>query len=133
MSRMTAPLLIALSAAPAAAQPVTAEQAVNNYRDAFRSLKELDCPKGADPEEVVVCGRRDRPDPARLPLRTAPEPGRRIQGEAVSTVAAAGKRETCSTVGPNPQCGGGLPILGIAATVAKAAVRVAEKILDPDE
>jgi len=130
---MTAAVLLALSAAPAGAQSVTAEQAVDNYQAAFKSLEELDCPKATDPEEVVVCGRRDRPDPARLPLPTAPEPGRRVQGEAVSTVAATGKRETCSTVGPIQNCGGGLPIFAIAATVAKATVKVAEEIIDPDE
>ena len=133
MSRMTAAVVLVFSVTAASAQPVTAEQAVENYRGAFKSLEELDCPKSTDPEEVVVCGRRDRADTARLPLPVAPEPGRRVQGEAVSTVAAAGRRETCSTVGPMQECGGGLPIFGIAVTAAKAAVKIAEEIIDPDD
>jgi hypothetical protein len=35
-----------------------------------------------------------------------------------------GVRETCSTVGPNQNCGGGLPVIPIVITAAKIAVHL---------
>jgi hypothetical protein len=42
----------------------------------------------------------------------------------MSAVAAMGKRETCSTVGPNQNCGGGLPVIPIIFTAAKIAAKL---------
>lgn len=84
MSRMMAMLLLAAPATPAGTQPVTAEQALESYRESFPSPREFDCPKGGDQEEIVVCGRaKGAVDPNRLPLSVAREPGARIKGEAL--------------------------------------------------
>src|SRR5687768_18573585 len=106
-------LLIGLAAPAGAAKPVTAEIAMERYRERFEPIAAVDCPRPSTADEIIVCGRPDAPDPDRLPLPVAPVPGQRIRGEPISAVVAMGKRETCSTVGPNQQCGGGLPIIPI--------------------
>jgi len=80
-------LALLLTAGPSAApaQSLTAEQALHAYRRTFPSPRQLDCPKGEGSEEIVVCARpRGVPDPNRLPLPVASEPGARIAGEALS-------------------------------------------------
>jgi hypothetical protein len=127
---MTALLLASLGAAsiaPAQA-PLTADEAMETYRAAFHSPDQLECPRGED-ADIVVCGRRrEGPAPERLPLPVAPDPGTRVVGEPVGTVEAAGARETCSTVGPNQNCGGGLPVFAIVGAV----VQVMAKAIEPD-
>jgi hypothetical protein len=118
-----------LAAAPAAAAPpLTAEEALARQQSSLRSGLGLACDRGAG--EIVVCGRQG-PDPNRLPLPVEPEPGARNAGEPVDpseTLALSDQK--CTTVGRNPHCSGGLPILGIALfivqTVVKAAVREGE-------
>ncbi len=81
MSRMTAALLLAASPATAqsGASPTT-EQVLGAHRAAFKSLRELDCPRRED--EIVVCARREGdPQPERLPLPVEREAGTRIAGE----------------------------------------------------
>jgi hypothetical protein len=117
-------LLIGLVAPAGAAEPVTAEMAMERYRETFEPIAAVDCPKSSTADEIIVCGRPDAPDPDRLPLPVAPVPGQRIQGEPVSAVVAMGKRETCSTVGPNQNCGGGLPLIPIAVTAAQIAIKL---------
>jgi len=77
-SRMTLVPLVSMLALPGpawAGPPVTAEAAVQNYRRAFPSVAEIDCPTG-DGDEIVVCGRpQGAPDPHRLPLPVGREPG----------------------------------------------------------
>jgi hypothetical protein len=46
-----------------------------------------------------------------------------VTGEPLTTVEIMGVRETCSTVGPNQNCGGGLPIIPIAAFLVKVAIK----------
>ena len=125
MARRAFLLLIGLAAptAAAAAEPVTAEQAIERYRQTFEPVAEIDCPKPKSPDEIIVCGRTGAPEPYRLPLPAEPLPGDRVFGEPVTAVAAMGSRETCSTVGPNQNCGGGLPIIPIVATLLKVAVK----------
>lgn len=116
--------MMAATAAPA--QTVTAEQAMQNYRELFAPVSELDCPRSRDPEEIVVCGRPfGAPDPNRLPLPVQPLPGDRVAGEAMSTVEAGNIKEDCSAVGPHNGCGGLLPvgaIIGVAVKVVGALV-----------
>ena len=93
MSRMALALLLALASVSAAGAqetpPVTAEEAMVSYRQVFKTTRELDCPTPDDPEEIVVCGRRNgAPDPNRAPLPIAPEPGSRIAGEVPSGLAS---------------------------------------------
>jgi hypothetical protein len=85
---MTLVLLLALwpvsASAGQSASPVNAEEALATYRQTFKSTRELDCPKGTDPNDIVVCARpQDAPDPNRLPLPVAREPGARIPGEGL--------------------------------------------------
>jgi hypothetical protein len=83
---MRIPALLLLVTAPAFAQDrVTAEQALSNYRKVMVPTAELDCPRGDDGEEIVVCGKRKgEKSPYRLPLPVEREPGARIPGEALS-------------------------------------------------
>lgn len=118
--------VFALAAVPAAAAPpLSAEEALARQQSSLRSGLGLSCDR--DAAEIVVCGRQG-PDPNRLPLPVEPEPGARVAGEPVDpkdTLALSA--QTCTTVGRNPRCSGGLPILAIAAmivqTVAKAALK----------
>ena len=119
-----AALMIGLAAPAATAGPVTAEAAIDRYRTFIEPVAVLNCPKAASPDEIVVCGRSEGRDPNRLPVPPDPVPGRIVEGEAVSAVEAMGVRETCSTVGPNQNCGGGLPIIPIAIFAAKVAIHV---------
>lgn len=115
----------ALAAASApAAPPATAEEALARQQALLRSGLALDC--GRQQDEIVVCGRQG-PDPNRLPLPVEPEPGARtrIAGEATAPKESlALTNQKCTTVGPNQQCSGGLPVLAIAFWVVQTAVKV---------
>lgn len=107
------------SASAAAAPPASADEALARQQASLRSS--LDCDR--DSGEIVVCGRQG-PDPNRLPLPVEPEPGARIAGEAATPrEALALTVQKCTTVGPNQQCSGGLPILGIAFFIVQTAVK----------
>jgi hypothetical protein len=120
-------LLAAFAAIPAPAlaapdSPLTAEQALEKYREAFPTTREIDCPRAEEGEEqVVVCGRRG-PDPNRLtaygpPLE--PEPGARVAGEPLSDMGGCIQR-----------CHAGVSVNVFA--VARTAVKIVRHILDPD-
>jgi hypothetical protein len=117
----------ALWAAPApAAEPVSAESALARQQASLRSSLGIVCDRGAG--EIVVCARRG-PDPNRLPFPVPPEPGARNSGEPADPAdTLALSAEKCTTVGPNQQCSGGLPVLGIAIWAVRTAIKViAEK------
>ena len=117
-------LLAGAAAAAPAAPPATADEALARQQASLRASLGLDCDRGGG--EIVVCGRLG-PDPDRLPLPVQPEPGARRAGEppAPGEALALGA-EKCTTVGPNQQCSGGLPILPIAVWLVKTAIEVAE-------
>src|SRR5687768_4630573 len=84
MSRMAKAVLLGLTliAAPGYAQRhVSAERALQTYRDRFKPPAGGGCAKEADGDAIVVCGRRPGVDPNRLPLPAEREAGERIQGE----------------------------------------------------
>jgi hypothetical protein len=85
-------LLLATGSAPATAQPITAEQALKRYREQFRSVPEMDCPR--DNTEIVVCGRggRDRPPPY---PREEGATVRLLPGEPPGAAAALGAGNMC--------------------------------------
>ncbi|MGZ8286798.1 MAG: hypothetical protein ACXW27_12590 [Allosphingosinicella sp.] len=116
----------ALASAPAAAAPPAgAEEALARQQSSLRAGLGLDCDRNA--AEIVVCGRQG-PDPNRLPLPVPPEPGARRSGEPVDpreTLALGA--EKCTAVGRNPQCSGGIPILGIALMIVRTVVTEALK------
>lgn len=113
-----------LAAAPAsAAPPLGADEALARQQASLRSGLGLVCDR--DSAEIVVCGRQG-PDPNRLPLPVPPEPGARTVGEPVDPSATlALSAEQCTTVGRNPHCSGGLPILGIALFIVQTMVKAA--------
>ena len=76
------PLIAAQAAVPGA---VTAEQALEVYKTNFK-LPDARCLSEEDPEDIVVCGRRDPDDagPTSLRVPYVPEPGRRIPGEPLA-------------------------------------------------
>lgn len=68
MSRMALAMLAAFAPAPAVAgqvaadRPLTAEQAMRNYREAFPPTRELDCPRARIPRRSSSArGRRMHP------------------------------------------------------------------------
>ena len=120
LSRMPLALLPALALAPATAglatEPLSAEQAMINYRQAFKSPREIDCPT-SDPAEIVVCGRpKDAPDPNRAPLPIPREPGARIPGELLTD--GGGCISRCHQ-----------PMMIDAKTAARIMRRIADRIL----
>lgn len=120
MAKWTWFLLIAFAAPAGAAEPLTADSALDKYHQAVRPIA---CPKRAD-DEIVVCGRTGRADPNRLPLPVERPPGEIVPGEAT---ASAGELERCSNVGPVQQCGGGLPVMAIALFAVKTAIKLIDK------
>ena len=78
MSRMAVALLMT-----APAPPVTAEQAMQNYRETFSVAGPAACVDQSDDEAIIVCGRRTRDPRLPLPVERAPgEPVRLLPGEA---------------------------------------------------
>jgi hypothetical protein len=107
--------LFAGAAAPASvAPPATAEEALAREQAGLQRSLGLDC------------GRLG-PDPNRLPLPIAPEPGARHAGEPPDAKEALALGDgKCSTTGPNQQCSGGLPLIPIAIWLIQTAIKVAE-------
>jgi hypothetical protein len=127
MARLGLALIVATLVSPpaAAAPPLTAEEALARQQSSLRSGLGLDCDRSG--AEIVVCGRQG-PDPNRLPLPVPPEPGARVSGEPVDPKESlALSAQTCTTVGRNPRCNGGLPILAIAAMIVQTVVKAAAK------
>src|SRR3546814_20587569 len=108
---MTAALIGGAMATTASAQTLTAEQALENYRDTFVPVSELDCPASENPHEIVVCGRSPgAPDPNRLPLPYQPLPGARDTADPLSGTAALTSADPRSHLRPHHGCGGPPPL-----------------------
>jgi hypothetical protein len=125
-SAAAALLPVLLAAAPAgAAPPITAEQAITNYQRSFDTGSLVECRRTGEGDEIVVCGRSGRPDPNRVPLPDEHEPGARVAllpGEPPRAVDAlgAGSALSCSAVGRNPSCNGGLNVFQAVKILGKA-------------
>jgi hypothetical protein len=83
---IAAALLIAAPAA--AAPPLTAEEALENYQARFEPAGRPGCRTAQSTDEIVVCGRRES---YRLPLPVDREPGTPIRGEPPSAAAMMSK------------------------------------------
>lgn len=91
------------------ALPVRAEESLDNYRELTRvTPKVADCYKAANPDEIIVCGRKQTNLRYRLPpLLRAPSINRSgsgsVNGErfAFQQYRAEGGSGSCSAVGPN--------------------------------
>jgi hypothetical protein len=128
--------LLVLPFAPqaAAAAPVTADQAMTNYRSTFRSVAELRCPK-AEGAEIVVCARPEGPDPNRVPFPDEHDPGARVgllPGEPPSATEALARtdRSACAAAGPNHSCGGSISLFSLLFGVIKVAKAVHDRHAD---
>jgi hypothetical protein len=123
MSRIIALALLAFSSPASAAAPQTAEQAMKkNYRLTFKPPEPRDCARQPG-EETAVCAKRDLPD-QRLAPALEPEAGERIAGEPPSALSGS---QRCSNVGPNQDCGGGVPLLGDGAVPAQIGGGAADR------
>jgi hypothetical protein len=108
-----------LAAAPVGAQTAPADALVERQRAELRQALRLDCPQSGNDSEVIVCAirepdRRERLTPI-LPPRGAAD---RAGGEQRAAMAAGS--ETCTTVGRDQRCNGGLDMIGIGFAVARA-------------
>ena len=130
LSRLAPPLLLILISEGAfAAPPVTAEQAMGNYRQLIKPVRELDCPRSAGSDEIVVCGRSaDQLQPGRLPLPVEPQSGDRTRlapGEIQRGDAGYGDARYCFT-----RCDG---FVGVDIQTAKKVASAIKQVLEGDE
>ena len=123
-SRMAGTLIAALLAAvPAPARAQSVDALVATQRDSVSGVVRPRCERGPDPEEIVVCGTRDD-ERYRVPAQLVPGsiPARdRAGGEQLAALAANDQR--CTPIGRDQQCNGGLDVIGIGFTIARAIVQ----------
>lgn len=127
MSRMPlAPFLLIAAAVPASApaQLPGPEEASARQQREVRDLVAQTCaspPASGDPNDVVVCGRRDPVSRYRV-APSEPLPGSSSRetagGEQLRAMAANGGGP-CTNIGPNPGCGGGLDFIAIGLTAVR--------------
>ena len=118
-SRMTLLFAAASLPGPAMAQAGGADEAIAAQRAMVRETVSTRCPPRANPEDIVVCGRRTGIEPYRLPLPVARPPGLRERAGGEQLAAMAAGSEGCSAVGRDQRCNGGLDVFAIAFTVAR--------------
>ena len=119
MKWMAAPVL-GLLALPDGALAQAIEDPVEAQRAEVRAIVRPECPRGGPDDEIVVCGRRDD-QRYRVPTQFVPgsiPAGARAGGEQRAAMAANDQR--CSPVGRDQQCNGGLDVIGIGFTIARA-------------
>ncbi len=125
-------LALAWPSAALADPPVTAEETVRAYDQWFAETagagrrpaagRMTRCRQGADPEEIVVCGRGED-DSYRIPY--VPEEGARtrlVAGEAPSGAAALSVGDACCGDG------GGINLIALGGAIARGV----DRILHPD-
>jgi hypothetical protein len=117
LSRTALFLIPALLAAPAAAQPGTAQRALDSQRSEVRSVVSSECDEAVG-DEIVVCGRRAEEEARRYRVDPSPDPprsGDRAGGEQLDAMGLG--TSPCTTVGPVQRCTRGLDVIGIGATI----------------
>lgn len=123
MTKSSMALLIAFGgvACEAAAQEPAA--AIEAQQAMVRAAVAADCDPTGDPDEIVVCGRRadDRRHRLPLPLERPAAAADRAGGEQLAAMEAGSSR--CTPAGRAQQCNGGLDVIGIGFTVARAILQ----------
>jgi hypothetical protein len=108
------------SAAPLPAQTPSADALIERQRTELRSALRLDCPQSADENEVIVCGTREPDQRERLTPIAPPGRGPADRAGGEQRAAMAVGSETCTPVGRDQRCNGGLDMIGIGFTIARA-------------
>jgi hypothetical protein len=119
----TALIGFAMVASPAAAQLPQGEPPSFSVRD----LIQRQCPAGSD--EIVVCGRRERPERYRLPLPAAPAPSPRDQAGGEQREALAIDTSRCTAVGRDQDCGH-VDLLGMGIMIVREVIAGLERRRD---
>jgi len=109
MSRTLLVALALLAVDPAAAEPLSAEQALDTYKSLTTTIRP--CKPAEQPDEIVVCGRAED---HRLPLRDQRD--READGGPVIGEVAAGKADpirpgSCGVLLGGRVCNQGLTIV----------------------
>ncbi len=115
--------LLAAWPCEAAAQAVNADEAIALQQAQVRGVVERRCPAAAGGEDIVVCGRQERIQRYRVPLPVQGNAGPHARAGGEQLAAMDGGDDRCSTVGRDQQCGGGLDMIGIGFTIARAVVQ----------
>ena len=122
--RATAGAVLLIAGAPAAAlPPPSAEALLAAQQDRLRAVIRPACPRDAGGEEIVVCGRRDD-QRYRVPPQIVPgsvPAGARAGGEQLAAMGANDQR--CAPIGRDQRCNGGLNVIGIGLTIARAVAQ----------
>ncbi len=120
--RRPALLLVAAAALPAAAAAQGPADAAARQQAEVRALVAQSCPAG-EGSEVVVCGRREPVQRYRAPLpelAATRTPERAGDAQLAALATDSGR---CSPAIRDQQCGGGLDMIGIGFTIARAVVQ----------
>ena len=129
-SRIALWLVAGLIAAPLRAQPDPAEALVERQRAELRAALRLDCRRPGDDSEIVVCGSREPDRQHRLePSEPTGPPRAADQAGGEQRAAMAAGASTCTPVGRDQRCTGGLDVIGIGFTIARA---VAQALMNRD-
>ena len=127
LSRMALVAPFAVYAAPAAAQPDRAEEAVAAQRREVRQAIAPECERSTV-EVLVVCGRTEEQQEAESRrYRVAGTPIRRETAGNAQRDAMAANDQRCTPVGRAQQCNGGLDVIGIGFMVARAIATAAAR------
>ena len=134
MSRMALALIVLIALpSPARGQdaPLSAEEALEEYRGLTGSDNAANCPRDPfDPDQILVCG-KDESARQRLPLPTERGPSegpRRATGEAPRASAAPMGGPSCGVLQNGASCGGGLHVMAAGILLVKGII----KVIDPE-
>jgi hypothetical protein len=115
-------ILIGLGPATAAAQLEPPPDPVADQQAEIRAI--VSCPRAVG-DEIVVCGRREEEEARRFRVEPTPyQPTAADRAGGAQRDALAIDTSRCTTVGRAQQCGGGLDILGIGATIIRGIIAI---------
>jgi hypothetical protein len=99
---------------------VTAEEAIEMDRARVHAILDRNCPPGLLDEDVVVCGRRPGFQRYRVPM-AGPDvsEGTRERAGDAQLYAMEANDQSCSPVGRDQMCGGGIDLIGIGFTIVR--------------